>query len=61
MKSNFIDITKEKFDEYKKVQMSGEFNMFDPQARAMTDLTKAEWTTIMQEYDKLNEAWGDKE
>ena len=41
--------------------MSGEFNMFDPQARAMTDLTKAEWTTIMQEYDKLNEAWGDKE
>ena len=61
MKSNFIDITKEKFDEYKKVQMSGEFNMFDPQARAMTDLTKAEWVTIMQEYDKLNEAWGDKE
>ena len=61
MKSNFIDITKEKFDEYKKVQMSGEFNMFDPQARAMTDLTKAEWTTIMQEYDKLNEAWGGEE
>jgi len=61
MKSNFIDITKEKFDEYKRVQESGMFNMFDPQARALTDLTKAEWTTIMQEYDKLNEAWGDKE
>ena len=61
MKSKWIDITKDKFNEYKKVQMSGEFNMFDPQARAMTDLTKAEWVTIMQEYDKLNEAWGDKE
>jgi len=56
-----VQITKEKFDEYKKVQMSGEFNMFDPQARAMTTLTKEEWTTIMQEYKKLDEAWGDDE
>ena len=55
-----IDITKEKFDSYKEVQMSGEFNMFDPRARAMTDLTKAEWVTIMQDYKKLEEAWGDK-
>tara|TARA_E500000331_G_C17021723_1_gene611098 strand:+ start:207 stop:467 length:261 start_codon:yes stop_codon:yes gene_type:complete len=58
-KDNMIDITKEKFDEYKKVQMSGEFNMFDPQARAMTTLTKEEWVKIMQEYKKLDEAWGD--
>lgn len=56
-----IDITKEKFDEYVTVQRSGMFNMFDPQARAMTTLTKEEWTTIMQEYKKLNEAWGDNE
>jgi hypothetical protein len=60
-KSMSIDITKEKFDEYVKVQRSGMFNMFDPQARAMTDLTKDEWTTIMQEYDKLDDAWGDDE
>ena len=53
-----IDITKEKFDDYKEVQMSGDFNMFDPQARAMTDLTKAEWVTIMKDYKKLDEAWG---
>ena len=38
--------------------MSGDFNMFDPQARAMTDLTKAEWVTIMKDYKKLDEAWG---
>jgi len=33
----------------------------DPQARAMTDETKDGWTTIMQEYDKLDDAWGDDE
>jgi hypothetical protein len=56
-----IDITKAKFDKFVKVQKSGEFNMFDPQARAMTDLTKSEWVTIMQDYDKLYEAWGNDE
>lgn len=56
-----IDITKDKFDEYVRVQKSGEFNMFDPQARAMTNLSKSEWVTIMQDYSKLNEAWGDDE
>jgi len=60
-KSMSIDITKSKFDEYKTVQMSGMFNMFDPRAREMTSLTKDEWTTIMQEYDKLDAAWGDDE
>ena len=56
-----VEITKEKFDEYKKVQMSGMFNMFDPRARAVTDLSKEEWVTIMQEYEKLEDAWGDKD
>ena len=56
-----IDITKDKFDQFKKVQESGEFNMFDPQAREMTTLTKAEWVTIMQEYKKLDEAWSNNE
>ena len=56
-----VEISKEKFDEYKKVQMSGMFNMFDPRARAVTDLSKEEWVTIMQEYEKLDEAWSDKD
>ena len=60
-KSMSIDITKSKFDEYKTVQKSGMFNMFDPKAREMTSLTKDEWVTIMREYNKLNEAWGDNE
>ena len=53
-----IDITKDKFDQFKRVQISGEFNMFDPQAREMTNLSKEQWVKIMQEYKKLNEAWG---
>ena len=60
-KSMSIDITKSKFDEYKTVQKSGMFNMFDPKAREMTSLTKDEWVTIMREYNKLDEAWGDNE
>ena len=60
-KNMSVEITKEKFDEYKKVQMSGMFNMFDPRARAVTDLSKEEWVTIMQEYEKLDEAWSDKD
>jgi len=34
------------------------FNMFDPQAREMTTLTKDEWVTIMREYKVLNDEWG---
>lgn len=56
-----VEITESKFLEYKRVQLSGLFNMFDPQARAMTDLTKNEWITIMKEYEKLDKAWGDDE
>ena len=56
-----IDITKEKFDKYVKIQKAGKYNMFDPRAREMTDLTKAEWVTIMQDYKKLYEAWGKDE
>ena len=35
--------------------------MFDPRAREMTTLSKDEWVTIMREYEKLSEAWGDND
>ena len=60
-KNMSVEITKEKFDEFKRVQMSGAYNMFDPRDREMTDLSKDEWVTIMQEYKKLDEAWSDKD
>ena len=53
-----VQITKDKIQEYKRVQESGAYNMFDPRAREMTELSKAEWVTIMREYEKLNKAWG---
>ena len=56
--NNMIEIAQEDFLEYKRVQESGMFNMFDPQAREMTNLSKEQWSKIMQDYKKLNESWG---
>jgi len=53
-----VQITKEDFLEYKEVQESGEFNMFDPRARQMTSLSRDQWVRIIKEYKKLDEAWG---
>jgi len=53
-----VEIDFDKFKQYKEVQMSGEYNMFDPQARAETNLTKNEWLRIMKEYEKLDKVWG---
>lgn len=59
--NNMVEVTQKDFLEYKKVQESGMFNMFDPQARQMTNLSKEQWVKIMQEYKKLNEAWGEND
>ena len=56
-----LQITENMFNQFLKVQRGGQYNMFDPRARAVTDLSKEEWVTIMQEYEKLDEAWGDKD
>ena len=48
-----MNITKDKWDSYIWVQNGGLFNMFDPQARAMTELSKQEWLYIMKNYSEL--------
>jgi len=53
-----IQITEEDFLKFKEVQMSGAYNMFDPRAREMTDLSKEQWIIIMKDYEKLDKAWG---
>ena len=58
---NMIDITAKKFAKFEFVRKSGLYNMFDSRAREMTNLTKDEWSTIMRDYDKLADAWLDKE
>jgi len=41
------------FKAYRKVQMGGRWNMFDPQARAATGLTKDEYSFVMKNYGEL--------
>ena len=48
-----MEITKEQWDEYRDVQDSGAWNMFSPQARAETSLTKEEWLYILKNYSEL--------
>ena len=48
-----VQITEEDFKEYKRVQQSGMFNMFDPRAREMTSLSKDQWITIIKNYSEL--------
>ena len=58
-----MEITKEQFEDYRSIQDSGMFNMFDPNARACTDLSKNEWMTIIENYDELSDKYegGDNE
>jgi len=52
-----MELTKEQFMEYRDVQDSGMFNMFDPQAREMTDLSRDEWLYIIKNYSELKEKY----
>tara|TARA_R100000655_G_scaffold7920_4_gene21120 strand:+ start:2733 stop:2930 length:198 start_codon:yes stop_codon:yes gene_type:complete len=47
------EITKEMFEEYKKVQESGKFNMLEPRAREGTSLDRRQWYIIISNYDRL--------
>ena len=51
------DITKEEWEEYRDIQMSGGFNMFTPQAREMTTLSKDKWIQILKNYTELKEEY----
>jgi hypothetical protein len=53
--SDTVKIDKSDWDQYKKVQKSGTFNMFDPRAREMTTLTRNEWIHIISNYSDLKE------
>jgi len=45
---NFID--------YERIQRSGRYNMFDPRARAKTNMTVKEWIFCMENYYALEKA-----
>ena len=56
-----ISVTEKDFKAFEDVRRGGLFNMFDPRARELTDLSKEQWVTIMRDYDKLKEAWSKKD
>ena len=47
--ANEVNVSREDFQEYKNVQESGDYNMFDPRAREMTDLSKDEQSKRLEE------------
>jgi len=44
------------FKAYRKVQMGGKYNMFDPRAVRATKLSDAEYSFVMKNYVRLREA-----
>ena len=55
-----MEITKEQFEAYVSVQETGMFNMFDPRAREAAGLGKAEYMSIIKNYDKLETKYGSR-
>ena len=50
-------VTNDQFKQFEDVRNGGLFNMFDPQARDLTNLTKDEWIEIMNNYDLLKKRY----
>lgn len=52
----FTDKQKKDFARYVAIQHGGRYNMFDPRARALTNMDRAEWVFCMEHYDALEQA-----
>ena len=54
-----MDLKSEKakkcYIKYERVRRSGLYNMFDPNARALTGLSKEDYVWVMENYSELNE------
>ena len=46
------------FENFVAVQISGKYNMFSPQARMETGLSKDVYFAIMQNFDELEKCYG---
>jgi hypothetical protein len=44
------------FKAYRKVQMGGEYNMFDPRAVSASGLSESEYFFVLKNYVRLREA-----
>lgn len=52
------NITLQQFNAFRAVQFSGSFNMMSPQARAASGLSKDIYISILQNYNELQERYG---
>ena len=51
--ATFDDLTIDDFRAYERVRADGRFNMFDPNARALTGLSKDTYLAVMKNYREL--------
>ena len=49
---------KSMYNAYEDVRLSGEYNMFDPNARIMSGLSKEEYVYVMNHYSELRNKFG---
>ena len=55
-----VCITREDWDAYRRVQKSGEYNMYDPNARMLTGIERNPYIEILRNYSDLKE-WFESE
>lgn len=53
------NITLEQFNAFRAVQFGGSYNMMSSQARVASGLSKDVYMTIIQNYEELQERYGD--
>ena len=54
-----MDFTKEQianWEAYEEVRKGGRYNMYDPNARSLTGLTREEYSFVMKHFSELKEA-----
>jgi N-acetyl-beta-hexosaminidase len=54
-----MEVTKEDFEQYEDMRHSGRFNVFDPNARRMTGLSKEIYFEIIRNYSQYMAKWPD--
>ena len=54
-------ISENKWNQYRRVQDGGLYNMFDPRAKRLTTLTRREWVTIIENYSDLKDKYEPEE
>ena len=52
-----INVSEDDFLEYEDIRQSGLYNMFDPRAREMSELSRSTWVAIITHYDTLHKMY----